>query len=115
MVVQPPVDYVDDIFHCSDPTQIAGMSCDPQTFLWELDSLDPVNMPKQCEGLNSTQADLTKQTDDLIEPCLWWHLYYGDLEASYLPSSPPSLSPTSYPTCKCTKIQCDMSVGFSHV
>lgn len=88
------------IYTCWDPTVVLvdpTIQCDPDTCLWDLDALDPANPPGPCEAVRLVEEQLSNLSD-LLEPCLWWEMLYGDLghllpEQTDAPVAMPSQSP----------------------
>ena len=106
-----PEGYSNDLFHCleaiaqqDDDTVV----CDPTTYGWDLSKLDPESPPDRCDDYTPDITDLldnnNNDNDDWSEPCLWWHLTFGDLKKSNAPSMVPSLAPSSVPSSECTVI-----------
>lgn len=112
-VTEQPENYKNTLWHClqfnfnkekgylEDDT----VDCFSDTYEWDLDRLDPERMPQRCKGWDITpyyseDLSLSKEeaqvssTDDYVEPCLWWHLWYGDFLPSSTPSQEPSLVAT---------------------
>jgi hypothetical protein len=97
-----PEGYQDDIYHCKDPQDGGNViTCDADTYTWDLAELDPLASPddsercwevvqilseaeKEADG-DSTGSGMTVQelmdtiVTDALEPCVLWAMTYGDL------------------------------------
>jgi len=96
-----------DLYHCQNPTLLSifadddFISCDLVTCEWRLQELDPDVPPSVCttldlkESVESSNVKIVEELviPDLLEPCLWWEMMYGDL--SFLIATP---APTAPPT-----------------
>ncbi len=86
-IIERPVDYVDDVYHCEDPQLVYDfvgntndtISCDPITWKWNVEELDVSEPPFICEGVENLQT-LQEQTPvvDWLEPCILWGMIHGD-------------------------------------
>ena len=103
---EKPETYFDDVYHCANPNRPNyDIPCDPETFLWDLDSLNPQRSPTDsvlCEevvnilaraqeefpisGPNGNQASIElwetimdTAVVDQLEPCVLWAMKYGRL------------------------------------
>jgi len=74
------------------------VDCSMDSWEWDAELFDPELMPKRCRGWNLTPKDIRDDNDDYIEPCVLWHLTYGDFLPSSQPSTTPSSTPSSTPT-----------------
>ena len=100
-----PANYKNDLYHClafndkKARNNDDSIDCDLFTYTWNTASLDPAVMPARCVGVVVTEADVQDgNDDDYLEPCVWWHVFYGDLKWSELPSASPSEQPTGTPS-----------------
>ncbi|GAX10732.1 hypothetical protein FisN_14Lh252 [Fistulifera solaris] len=88
----------EDIYTCTDPEVMLAdptIQCDPATCLWNLNAFNPGQPPEPCAAillLEQQVADLP----DLLEPCLWWEMLYGDL--GYLLPEPAVVVPSPNPS-----------------
>ena len=107
-----PTNYTNDLYHCflaasqqlsNQPNAITDDSvlCDFNSYQWVIDSLNPDKAPDRCVNFDvlTANADLT---DDVLEPCILWHMQYGALAASSVPSTAPSKKDTPAPSKKDT-------------
>lgn len=97
-----PDDYVDDVYHCSDPYNInekISIRCDENTWRWKLNWLEEKEPPDICnvpnnpaarENYNMTAIDFSLPADQR-EPCQLWIMLFR-------PTEPPTLSPTLPPS-----------------
>ena len=78
-----PADYVDDIYHCADPLSwnaTDAITCNPDTWKWNVEELDETEPPVICGGIEDLQA-LPSQTpmDNWMEPCALWVIIYNNV------------------------------------
>ena len=84
--VTHPADYADDVYHCHNPQRVIDIadmdlftiSCDPTTWRWNVDELDPDSPPTLCLGIQSVET-LQEPINDWLEPCLLWAMTYGNV------------------------------------
>jgi hypothetical protein len=88
------------IYTCTDPEVMLAdptIQCDPVTCLWNLNAFNPGQPPEPCAAillLEQQVADLP----DLLEPCLWWEMLYGDLGYLLPDPVPTAVVPTPNPS-----------------
>jgi len=70
------------------------VDCLMDSWEWDVNLFDSEKMPKRCRGWNITPKNIRDDNDDYIEPCVLWHLSYGN----FLPSAQPSISFSSVPS-----------------
>lgn len=95
LVRSDQVDIPDDIYHCRDPDDVEiweSISCDPETYLWNVDELSAEEPPRMCRGQEFVLENLEElaNVQDWFEPCVLWAMTYGDLK----PTANPTASPT---------------------
>lgn len=87
---QPPTDYVDDVFHCDDPSNMPweefSIGCDENTWLWNIEELEESKPPEVCEEQTSLTEEEARNADDWFEPCVLWAITFGNLQ----PTSEPT-------------------------
>jgi hypothetical protein len=111
-----PAGYSNDLSHCLEAaykkelTEDDTVGCDPTTYEWVFAELLPDTPPARCANYNMNDLDPAAENDDYIEPCIWWHLVYGDFVTSVNPSASPTdkVPLTSTPSGKKAsfKLQC---------
>ena len=79
-----PPDYVDDVYHCRDPTKEyeGSISCSPDSWRWNLNELNPDQPPAFCSYHFPDQfnPDKVASLPDDLEPCMLWWMFYHDGE-----------------------------------
>lgn len=85
----------DDLYHCKDPSQVdrrESIACDGETFLWNVDELDPNRPPRMCGNDFTIEPEEVPNVQDWFEPCVLWAIEYGNLKVTLSPSASPTIS-----------------------
>ncbi|GAX22616.1 hypothetical protein FisN_14Hh252 [Fistulifera solaris] len=88
----------EDIYTCTDPEVMLAdltIQCDPATCLWNLNAFNPGQPPEPCAAILLLEQQIA-DLPDLLEPCLWWEMLYGDL--GYLLPQPAVVVPSPNPS-----------------
>jgi len=78
----PPNVDDDSLYHCLDPEFILlddTIQCDARTCAWDLQRLDADAAPRICQTIDIVPSQIPN-VPDLLEPCLWWQMLYGNRE-----------------------------------
>jgi hypothetical protein len=101
-----PANYTNDLYHCfleaslnlsaqKDGLTDDGVACDLDSYQWMIAQLNPLQPPARCVDFDAlANGGTDSMNDDVLEPCILWHMNYG-LLASESPSTVPSTSPSS--------------------
>lgn len=87
----PPADYVDDVFHCFDPSEVRSqeisITCDPETWRWNIDELEEDEPPEVCDDQTVISELQAQNAEDWFEPCVLWAILYGNLQPTSEPTA----------------------------
>ena len=79
-----PEDTSNSLDHCDNPLVILsdkGIACNVDTCRWDFSQMDQKQPPTSCQAVTIVPEQIDS-LPDLLEPCLWWEMLYGNL--SYL-------------------------------
>lgn len=105
-----PANYTNDLYHCFLEASLNlsgqqggnvpalsddGVLCDLDSYQWMIEQLNPDQPPARCVDFDAlANGGTDSMNDDVLEPCILWHMNYG-LLASESPSTVPSTAPSS--------------------
>ena len=77
-VFEQPDSYIDDLNHCENPftNESLPISCDPFTWLWNLDELQEQAPPALCQSLSASEWRFVTNRNIMPnewEPCRHWY------------------------------------------
>jgi hypothetical protein len=96
-ILNLPPGIIQDLYHCINSAENDDdtVNCDAFNYTWNITDLSEGQMPYRCIGMNFTVDDIKNDNDDYYEPCILWHMLYGQL-SEFSPSSAPSTSNRKY-------------------